>query len=725
MSKPPKKRRLGLSELTLIGLFVGIGCGLFFGEGCARFQIFGDAFVGLLQMTVLPYIVLSLIGGIGKLNLKHSKQLAGKAILVLLLLWAIALVTVLLIPLAFPKLVSASFFSTSLVDPPKRFDFLGLFIPANPFNSLADNEVPAVVVFSMLMGISIININKKKRFLKLVDLLSESMSKVTKMVVKLTPMGVFFITASAAGTMTLTEIGRLQGYLITYTVATFLLGFGLLPALGAVLTPFRYGDLLTISKDSFILAFATGKVLVVLPVLIEDVKKMFRNYELGDEEAESTIEVLVPLGFPFPHLGRLLTTSFITFAAWYLGTPLKLEQYPLLIGAGFFSHFGSSTISIPFLLDLAQLPSDMFQLFVVTNVLIDRFSNALAATYLFIFTVLTTCALRSLMRLQWRQLGILAMSSAIAGIISLFGIRTYLGYASQGAYDKDKVIASMQLLENPVSATIVAPAPNPDPLLKGETIWERIKRRGIIRIGFDPDNLPWSYYNSQKQLVGFDIEMAHRLARELGVKIEFVPLQFSILGQLMDADHFDLAMSGIVGTIERFQQTRFSEPYLYVNLALVVPDYQDEEFATLESINQMKNLRIGVEDPAILTNKVKDLLPNAEFIDLESDREFFEGQGAGQDLDALFISAEEGSAWTLLYPRFQVVTPFPRNLDIPLVYPFLGEDGILGEVVDHWIEVKKHDGTIQDVYDHWILGKGSEQKQPRWSIIRNVLHWVD
>ena len=60
MSKPQKKRRLGLSELTIIGLFVGIGCGLFFGEGCARFQILGDAFVDLLQMTVLLYIVLSL-----------------------------------------------------------------------------------------------------------------------------------------------------------------------------------------------------------------------------------------------------------------------------------------------------------------------------------------------------------------------------------------------------------------------------------------------------------------------------------------------------------------------------------------------------------------------------------------------------------------------------------------------------------------------------------------
>ena len=98
-----------------------------------------------------------------------------------LLLWAIAIVMVLLIPLAYPKLVSASFFSTSLIEPPKTFDFLGLFSPANPFNSLVDNKVPAVVVFCMLTGISIISINNKQEFLRLVDLLSKSMSKVTKM----------------------------------------------------------------------------------------------------------------------------------------------------------------------------------------------------------------------------------------------------------------------------------------------------------------------------------------------------------------------------------------------------------------------------------------------------------------------------------------------------------------------------------------------------------------
>jgi proton glutamate symport protein len=41
-----------------------------------------------------------------------------------------------------------------------------------------------------------------------------------------------------------------------------------------------------------------------------------------------------------------------------------------------------------------------------------------------------------------------------------------------------------------------------------------------------------------------------------------------------------------------------------------------------------------------------------------------------------------------------------------------------------WLVLKKRDGTIKNINDHWILGRGAESKEPRWSVIRNVLHWV-
>ncbi|MEO2175620.1 MAG: hypothetical protein ABGY96_16130 [bacterium] len=45
--------------------------------------------------------------------------------------------------------------------------------------------------------------------------------------------------------------------------------------------------------------------------------------------------------------------------------------------------------------------------------------------------------------------------------------------------------------------------------------------------------------------------------------------------------------------------------------------------------------------------------------------------------------------------------------------------------VSTWLVLKKKDGTVDRLYSHWILGGGALTKEPQWSIIRDVLHWVD
>ena len=49
----------------------------------------------------------------------------------------------------------------------------------------------------------------------------------------------------------------------------------------------------------------------------------------------------------------------------------------------------------------------------------------------------------------------------------------------------------------------------------------------------------------------------------------------------------------------------------------------------------------------------------------------------------------------------------------------------LAAFVNTWIGLKRKDGTLDAVYKHWILGQDAASVEPRWSIIRNVLHWVD
>jgi hypothetical protein len=45
--------------------------------------------------------------------------------------------------------------------------------------------------------------------------------------------------------------------------------------------------------------------------------------------------------------------------------------------------------------------------------------------------------------------------------------------------------------------------------------------------------------------------------------------------------------------------------------------------------------------------------------------------------------------------------------------------------VSTWINLKRNDGTIDKLFDYWIMGKNAGPTGPRWSIIRDVLHWVE
>ena len=101
------------SSRILTGLVAGIAVGVFLGERAAAFSWAADAFIKLLQMTVLPYVTLSIVTGLGSLDRAQARTLVGHAGAVLAGLWGLALVYTFLIPLAFPKIQTASFFSTT------------------------------------------------------------------------------------------------------------------------------------------------------------------------------------------------------------------------------------------------------------------------------------------------------------------------------------------------------------------------------------------------------------------------------------------------------------------------------------------------------------------------------------------------------------------------------------------------------------------------------------
>jgi ABC-type amino acid transport substrate-binding protein len=281
----------------------------------------------------------------------------------------------------------------------------------------------------------------------------------------------------------------------------------------------------------------------------------------------------------------------------------------------------------------------------------------------------------------------------------------------------------MQLLRFPGAATVYTSAPPSAPLPVAQASrLEHIRTHKLLRVGYMPTNLPFAYFNGKGDLVGFDIEMAHLLARDLDVELAFVPVMRDRMTEQVNEGYCDIVMSGMVVTPERALEVAFSVPYTDATLAFVVKDHRLEEFSSRDAIRRLKAPRIGVLNVPYYVNGLQRALPQATMVQLNSITEFFEGKG--EELDAFLYAAEAGSAWTLLYPAYTVAIPQPVVLKGPVAYPLPRGDRELVDFINVWLELKKRDGTIEALYDYWILGKNAVPKQPRWSVIRNVLHWV-
>ncbi|MGZ8480493.1 MAG: cation:dicarboxylate symporter family transporter, partial [Candidatus Binatia bacterium] len=667
---------MSLSAKIFFGLGLGIATGIFLGEITAPLKAVGAAYVQLLQMAVLPYIMITLMSGIGKLKYGEAVRLSVRVGSLLLLIWALTFAVLYIFPLSFPNWQSASFFSSTLIEPSQRFNFLE-FIPSNPFYSMANNIVPAVVLFSIAVGLALMGIESKAPLIAALDVMEDALKRVTKFVSRLTPLGIFAIAASTAGTMDIEQLSRLQVYIIADIVATLLMTFGVLPALIMVLTPLGYREIVRTTKDALLMAFATDNLLIVIPMLTDHAKELLRKDAGVSAESEHSVDVIVPISFNFPNVGRLFQLLFILFAAWFTKTAISLAQYVNLTVSGLLSFFGKPVAAMPFLLDLLHLPADMMQLYLASGIFVAQFGTLASAMHLFTLAVLGGYAMAGALRFQWKRL--VPVTGLTVGLLAgaVIGARAYFSMAVQNGYDKDKIIAQMQPLFTTGPAKIDKSAPPPLPMDSSPSGLKRIRARGVIRVGYLVDNRPATFFNGKGELVGLDVEMAHILARSLGVGIEFIAVDRSKMFQQLNEGYFDIVMSGVVVTPERAEAASLSTPYMELTLALVVQDYRRSEFSSREDRQKLQAPKLAILDVPYFISFVREHLPKAQLVMVNSAEEFF--QSKGKTVDGFVYSAEGGSAWSLLYPEYTVVATQPP-IALPVSYAMARGDR---ELVDY------------------------------------------
>jgi ABC-type amino acid transport substrate-binding protein len=250
-------------------------------------------------------------------------------------------------------------------------------------------------------------------------------------------------------------------------------------------------------------------------------------------------------------------------------------------------------------------------------------------------------------------------------------------------------------------------------------VLDTIRARGAVRVCVMTDRVPYSFLTPTGDLVGLDVEMAHRLAADLTVRLEFLPVTIEQGPALLARGTCDLAMSGISVTPERARGVRFSEPYLDETLGFVVRDDLRDEFSSWARIRELGAMRVSAPNLPYYIAEVRRRAPALQ-IDAIDLREI----GQHRSFDVLIMPAERGSVMTLLNPRYTAVVPEPDPIRVPLAYPVARQDERWTAFLNTWIELKRRDGTIDALYRHWVLGKDAVPHQPRWSIVRDRLHWV-
>lgn len=98
----------------------------------------------------------------------------------------------------------------------------------------------------------------------------------------------------------------------------------------------------------------------------------------------------------------------------------------------------------------------------------------------------------------------------------------------------------------------------------------RIKEKGTITVAMEGTWAPWTYHNEQDELVGYDVEVAQKIAEKLGVTVSFVEGEWDGLLAGLDDGRYDLMVNGVGVTAERQQKYDFSTPYAYNRTAVIV-----------------------------------------------------------------------------------------------------------------------------------------------------------
>jgi len=342
-----KKAKLSLAWQIVIGLLLGVAVGALLNHFSAEkawwisnvLQPAGDIFIRLIKMIVVPIVISSLIVGIaGVGDAKKLGSIGLKTIIYFEVVTTIAIVVGLVLANVFHPGAGIDMSTLGTVDISKYqataaevqhehafIETLLNLIPSNIFAALMRGEMLPIIFFSVMfgMGLSSLNADLREPLVRTFQGVSETMFKVTHMIMNYAPIGVFAliaVTVANFGFSSLLPLAKLV--LLVY----FAIAFFAFMVLGLVARVFGFSviKIMRIMKDELILAYSTSSSETVLPRVIEKMEKY--------GAPKSICSFVVPTGYSFNLDGSTLYQSIAAiFIAQLYGIDLSWSQQLLLV----------------------------------------------------------------------------------------------------------------------------------------------------------------------------------------------------------------------------------------------------------------------------------------------------------------------------------------------------------------------------------------------------------
>lgn len=712
---------ISLSLQMVIATLLAIFTGLFLGEYCHVFASWGDAYIMILKITTIPYLICALIHGIGKLSSAMAKSILQKGIFFIGCTWTINILVIYFVLSLFPTSAGIPFSSYSTIAP-SQLNFAELLIPDNVFHALSHNVVPAVVVFGLIVGIAMMHIKDKGPMMAILETLVDAFTRITGGIARITPIGTFLIVAYQVGTIELSTVKQLSTYLILYITGTSLVVFWIFPKVLNLLTGIAARRWIKELFPILLLAYTTNVVIVTLPFIIELIKKEVASFYHQDSKIRDQIQGIVSIIFNLP-LGSFFITIFIFFIACFYHIPLTGGNQIQLFLTTFLTSLGavglgSAINSLNFILDTLGLPLDAIDLYLTTLPFTAGFQATVSVMEITTLSFLIALGCHNLIKWKWSIL-VKGVCFIVLPLLILGGI--FRVFNPFPIISNPYVSISNIQLNPPIKTVIYRPGSELPPPRSGETL-QRVLQSGILRVGYNPHVVPFCFENNFKNLAGYDVAFAYALAKDLGCSLEFVPLSFENLAEEIKAGLYDIGMSDVSITEERLRKIAFTDPYIDSRIVFVMRKKFSQEISSIDDILSSPEIKVSVLKGTSYETIARSLFPLERIIPVKDYDEF----AKKYPNNVLILGELQAIAWSLGYPNFTVVIPSKPVGQETLAYAISQDAERFLAFLNVWLKLKKNDQFTKHQYNLWILGKTDSvtPKEPRWSLIQNVFHWA-